>query len=212
MDRKILEELGGLPMDAPAQEVRRVQGEILRKITESGPARFMPFAPHFGVAPLPKKEKIPEVLAKRSCCHPLLIGCNAREASAYIGGKKGIAALDRFPLTRRAVEAILKRKGEEIFEGPSRAFARQYSRLGGQCWYYEFYWGKDRSAIGACHCMELVPLFGGKGLEGHEIMMGYEETDVRDAGRQIRKLWTDFSRTGMVQDTRIEDMLTVTEG
>jgi carboxylesterase type B len=65
--------------------------------------------------------------------------------------------------------------------------------------------------IGACHCHELVPLFGGKGLEGLDIMMGLSEDDVRKAGKQIRRLWTEFARTGIIQNTQIDDMLTLTK-
>ena len=122
-----------------------------------------------------------------------------------------LATLDRLPLTRRIIENALEKKGDEIFASPSRAFAKQYANAGGQCGYYDYYWTQNSPVIGACHCHELVPLLGGKSLEGLDIMMGLSEDDVRKAGKQIRRLWTEFARTGIIQNTQIDDMLTLTK-
>lgn len=209
MDKQILDELNKMPDDADISEVCRTQRVILSHVTEKGNPKFMPFAPHYGVKPLPQEERIDEILKERASRHALLIGCNSREAAAYIGGNKMITKLDRFPITRPIVEAAMKKKAKAIFIEPSMSFAARYAAAGGQCWYYNFSWGLNKSVLGACHCMELIPLFGGKGLEGLPVMMSQTEHDVISAGKPLREIWTDFAKIGSVSQSKIEGMLTV---
>jgi len=209
MDKQILDELNKMPDEADISEVRRTQGEILSRVTKKGNPKFMPFAPHYGVKPLPAEERIDEILRERACRHPILIGGNTREAAAYIGGNKMIAGLDRFPITRPVVEAAMKNKAKQIFAEPSKSFAARYASAGGSCWLYEFSWCMNRSVLGACHCMELIPLFGGKGLEDLDIMMSQTEQNVRVAGKPLREIWTDFAKTGRVSRMEIPGMLKI---
>ena len=211
MDQKILDEVNTMPDDADVDKVRQVQRDVQAHITETGAPKFMPFAPHYGVKPLPAEEKIPEILKERASRHALLIGCNSRETAAYIGGNKLIVALDRFLVTRPIVERAMKKIGHEIFQTPSKAFAKQYAAAGGQCWYYDFSWTMNRSVLGACHCMELMLLFGGKGLEGRPILMSQTEREVAEAGKPLRAIWTDFVKSGIVNHSEIPGMIAISK-
>ncbi len=209
MDARMLEQLNEMPIDASEEQLREKQGYILNNIKEKGLPKFMPFAPHYGVAPLPSEDKIPEVFKERASRHSIMIGFNTREASAYVGDIKLIAAFDSFPLTRWIVEIILKIMSKRIFGTPSKEFARQYAKAGGKSWFYEFSWGKKNAILKACHCMELVLLFGGKSLIGREITMGMSEDEIIKTGEELRSVWYNFAKTGEVKTKGIPDMIDI---
>ncbi len=209
MERKILDELNELPVDASLDEIRSAQVRITANVTEKGNAKYMIFGPHFGVHPLPAKSQIAARIRQVAPSHELLCGSNAREVSAYIGSNRTLMALHGCFLTRWIVELVVKRKSAAIFTAADDAFARSYAEAGGRVWRYLFSWGLGRSPIGACHAMDCVPLFGLRGGADVPIAMGYTEEDVRRQGLPMRRIWADFAKTGVVTSSGVEDMIEI---
>ena len=58
MERKILDELNELPVDASLDEIRSAQIRITANVIEKSNAKYMIFGPHFGVHPLPAKSQM----------------------------------------------------------------------------------------------------------------------------------------------------------
>lgn len=209
MDAKLLDEMNMLPDDATTDEVRQKQGEILEHITEKGTPKYMPFAPHYGIEPLPAEDIATERLRERASRHSLLIGCNARETSAYIGNNKTLSALYSSPLTRWLLEAVLKKKTNGIFADPSKKFAADYAKAGGASWYYTFSWGCEQSMLKACHCMEMILLFGWDNPEGQNIAMGMSKSEIVEEGKKLRSIWYEFAKTGEVTQLEIPEMISI---
>jgi len=211
MERKILDELNELPVDAPVERLLEAQKAITSHVTEKGPAKHMIFAPHSGVYPLPAMEDEEKRLREVAPKHDILIGTNARETASYIGGNKLASALDRNILTRWIIELFLKKMTKAIFREPTQKFARLYAGHGGKVHLYSYFWRKDRHLIGAGHITELALLFGGKGIEGTLMAQGLPESAFLEQGKPLRRIWADFAKTGKVSTERIEGMMVFTE-
>lgn len=207
MERKILDELNELPLDAPVERILEAQQAITSHVTEKGLAKHLIFAPHAGVYPLPAKEDEEKRLREVAPKHDILIGTNARETASYIGGNKLASALDRNFLTHWIIELVLKKKTMAIFTGPTRKFAQLYADCGGNVHLYSFFWRKDQHVIGAGHITELALLFGGKGIDGTLMAQGLPESAFLEHGKPLRRIWAEFARAGLISVERIEGMI-----
>lgn len=209
MERKILDELNELPLDAPVERILEAQQAITSHVTEKGLAKHMIFAPHAGVYPLPAKEDEERRLREVAPKHDILIGTNARETASYIGGNKLASTLDRNMLTRWIIELFLNKMTKAIFREPTQKFARLYADCGGKVHLYSYFWRKNQHVIGAGHITELALLFGGKGIEGTLMAQGLPETAFLEQGKPLRRVWAEFARTGEICTKRIEGMMEV---
>ena len=209
MERKILDELNELPLDAPVERILEAQRAITSHVTEKGPAKRMIFAPHAGVYPLPAQEDEEKRLREVAPKHDLLIGTNAREAASYIGGNKLASAIDSNVLTRWIIELYLNKMSKLIFIEPTQKFARHYADYGGKVYLYSYFWRKDQHVIGAGHITELALLFGGKGIEGTLMAQGLPESAFLEQGKPLRRIWAEFARTGEIVTEKIEGMIEV---
>ena len=209
MERKILDELNELPLDAPVERILEAQRAITSHVTEKGPAKRMIFAPHAGVYPLPAQEDEEKRLREVAPKHDLLIGTNAREAASYIGGNKLASAIDSNVLTRWIIELYLNKMSKLIFIEPTQKFARHYADYGGKVYLYSYFWRKDQHVIGAGHITELALLFGGKGIEGTLMAQGLPESAFLEQGKPLRRIWAEFARAGEIVTEKIEGMIEV---
>ena len=207
MERKILDELNELPLDATVDQLLEAQKAITDHVTERGPAKHLIFAPHAGVYPLPAKNDEEKRWREVAPKHEIIIGTNARETASYIGGNKIASALDRNILTRWALELYLHKKSMTVVTEPTRRFARLYADCGGKVYLYSYFWRKDESVIGAGHISELALLFGGKGVEGTLMAQGLPERAFVEYGKPLRQIWADFARRGEISTMCIDGMI-----
>ena len=211
MERKILDELNELPIDAPIEQLLEAQRAITSHVTERGLAKYLIFAPHAGIYPLPARKDEEKRLREVAPKHEILIGTNARETASYIGGNKLASALDRFVLTRWIIELVLRKKSMAIFTGPTRKFAQLYAECGGKVHLYSYFWRKNQHVIGAGHITELALLFGGKGVEGTLMAQGLSEREFLEHGKPLRRIWADFAKTGNISTMKVNGMMEIEE-
>ena len=194
MEAEVMAAVREIPAYCPAEKVLEVQDKIVSGIKEKGVPKYLVFAPHFGVYPLPPADGIEARLLEAAENHPLLIGCNSREVSVYGGQIRPLIMLDNLKLTRDAVETQVRRLSRSIFNDSCEAFAQQYSDLGGEVYEYLFFWQENRSFIAAGHAMDLQLLFGADKAEGTDTAMGFTAEEIREAGIPMRELWGRFAR------------------
>ena len=209
MSEKMLEKLNLMPIDADIDEVKRVQSDIVSNTTTKGPQKFMKFGPNYGAYPLPEESEIPNRLKQIASGHDIIIGTTDREVAVFIGIKKIFVSMDKFFLTRWLIEAIVRSFTNKLFRNPSEDFAKQYVKCGGKAYVYRFGWMKDYDYIGACHTADLQLLFGSETLEGMLMVMGKKASETLEEGKPMRKMWTEFARSGEVKETEIKDVLTI---
>ena len=211
MEGEILDRLNKVALDASTEEYRHCLADICANVTEKNNAKYMIFAPHYGLAPMVPPEEYPRRLGEIAFTHELLIGSAAREVSVYVARNKIVRRLYALRLTRPLIERILLSKSSELFGEPTVQFAREYAECGGKAYHYNFVWGENHSFLTACHTLEFLPLFGGKCVEGRESAMGLTADEIEQKGAPLRKIWTDFARSGEIETTGIEGMITVSE-
>ncbi|ORX57690.1 alpha/beta-hydrolase [Piromyces finnis] len=209
MENKMLEELNQLPIDATIEQLKECQASIAKNITEKGNPKYMIFAPHFGIDPLPKIEDIPKRLQEIAPSHPLFIGNTSREVALFISSNKLIRGLSSIFLTSWAIEGIIKRISNSIYHNPTSIFAKQYADAGGKTYRYVFSWGENDSFVGAAHMSELSLLFGGSEVVGRDMGMGLTEEEIYKQGKPIRELWSSFAKTGNFKTMKIDGVIEI---
>ena len=209
MESKMLKELNDVPIDSSVEDLKKINLLIEKNIKEKGNAKHMKYAPHYGIYPLPKEEDIDKRLNEISKTHDMLIGSNSREASAYIGPNKKLKKLYNSKITKKLVEKVIIRKTNQIFVNPTKLFAHTYAKSGGNVYLYNFYWNENKSPIGACHGMELLMLFSANGFGDREIMCSLSEKDIYILGKEFRKIWYTFAKTGKIYSNHIENMIDI---
>lgn len=209
MDRKVLEELNTVPVDASQEDLLDAEESILNHVTEESYAKEMVFGAHFGVYPIPKEEEIQEVLKDRAPKHPILIGSNRNEIMAYVAGEKKLKRLWKYHIARGYIKKISGRNTENIFRAPAKEFAELYSSCGGTAYLYDFRW-MDGRYPGACHGSELLMIFGTDDFNGDPaLMMGLTVSDIDRTGSGLRDIWCGFARDGNIRSEGIEGVLDI---
>lgn len=209
MERQILAKASTLPEDADYDAVRAMIADIETNIKVKGNAKYLMFAPHYGVSPLPEEADFEKRLAGIAKDHELLIGTASREVSVYGGGMKFLHVLDRFILTRFIIEAMIRRLSEGIFVNGAKDFARMYHRCGGTAYFYTFFWKDREYYLAGGHAMDLPLLFGGDAIEGSPSALGMSAGEIGEAGRPMRAIWAEFARTGVIEENGIPGMLEI---
>jgi para-nitrobenzyl esterase len=128
----------------------------------------------------------------------VLIGATAEELRFFAVIDPKFQWLDRVPLlgpalTRRLVAAGSRR----IYVDPAAAFARRHAQAGGRAYLFSVTYRPRGSAFGAAHTIDLPLLFGTRETWAAVPLLGdapWEE--VARAGREVRRLWAAFARTG----------------
>lgn len=209
MERKMLEELNTMPDDAPLDEVRRMQDAITKHVDERSLPRFMVFGPHIGVDPVPPESRHGSRLKEVMKDHQLMVGCTSREGAPYVGNNRTIQILRKTAAGRKGVETAVRLLSRAIFNDPGERFARQAAEAGGKVWYFDFYWKQGEHFLAGGNMMDLVPLFGGRRLGGVNMMLGMHPDETMEAGRPMRKIWTEFARTGEITSPGVDGMLRI---
>jgi len=210
MSRKMLEEAMQMPADADVETIRGVQLSLRDHVTEESLAKHLIFGPHYGLYPLPKKEDFNDHLREMAKDHPLMIGTTTREVSSYIYPNKTLTFLDKFPLTGWYIEKRIIATTEEVFGEPSREFAEQYAEAGGETFHYTYRWHEHQKPIGASHGSELTLLFSADYLpDDADLLKGTNKQEIHDTGKNLRKIWTTFARTGNPQSKGIDNVIDI---
>ncbi|MBO7702986.1 MAG: carboxylesterase family protein [Solobacterium sp.] len=209
MELRVLAELNTYPMDAPAEKLKQAEEAILSHVVEKGNPKYLVFAPHYGIDPLPKRSEIPERIKERAGNTDLLIGCTSREVSVYGSDKRWFQVIDQLVPAKQVTEYLIRKMSDSIFADGSREFARMWSEAGGVTYYYTFEWIENHSVIGAGHTIDLLPLFGGKQAEGRVNAMGLTAEEIEEKGKPMRNVWAEFARSGMVHETEVKDLLKI---
>jgi len=200
MEKRMLEELNQLPIEATVQQLKDCQASIAAHVIEKGNPKYMIFAPHFGIDPLPKSEDIPKRLKAIAPNHPLFIGNTTREWSIYFAATKTL---------KDDSEPKIKEITDSLYHIPTSTFAKQYAESGGQTYRYLFSWGDQTSPVGAAHLSDIILLFGGYGMNGREMSLGLSEKEIYEKGKPLREIWASFAKNGTIEKMKIDGIIDI---
>ncbi|UYZ64954.1 carboxylesterase family protein [Hymenobacter weizhouensis] len=194
--------VGAIPADAPYQEVLTREVLAWRAARWAGLKSGMPFGTQYGAYPLPDEAALDQAWRAAAPTVDVLIGATAEELRFFAVIDPKFRWLGRLPLgpalTRRLVAAGSRR----IYVDPAAAFANRHAQAGGRAYLFTVTYRPQGSAFGAAHTIDLPLLFGTQETWAAVPLLGdapWEEVDR--AGRQVRRLWAEFARTGALPAT-----------
>jgi para-nitrobenzyl esterase len=155
------------------------------------------FGPVAGIAPLPQPANTDACAAVVHADVDLLIGSNRDEMRAYFDVNPRIARLRKLPVIGPSIYSSLTRAWtRRVFARPARRLADRHARSGRAAVYlYAFDWA-PADAFGACHTIELPFVFGSDAFRGAPMLGRAPELVLIRLGREMRRAWTCFARSG----------------
>ncbi|MGX5656118.1 carboxylesterase family protein [Geodermatophilus nigrescens] len=182
---------------APVADVVGAQARVAARARRYGLAGAMPFGTQYGSPPLPAEDALPQAWAERAPEVDLLVGTNSREVALFVALLPPAARLARLPVTGRAVEALVRGLSRRIYARDAVRFARRHRAAGGRAVSYVLSYGAG--ALTGAHAVDLPLLFPHRRTwERSPLLAGLAWDDVVAAGREVRRVWAHFARTGGV--------------
>ncbi|SHG29247.1 carboxylesterase family protein [Geodermatophilus nigrescens] len=195
---------------APVADVVGAQARVAARARRYGLAGAMPFGTQYGFAPLPAEDALAAAWAERAPEVDLLVGTNSREVALFVALLPPAARLARLPGTRRAVEALVRGLSRRIYARDAVGLARRHRAAGGRAASYVLSFGAG--ALTGAHAVDLPLLFPHRRSWEHSpLLAGIPWDDVVAAGREVRRVWAHFARTGAVP-ADLPPFLTVDRG
>ena len=202
MLRAMSRAVGTLPPTASADEVLARESAVVKAARWQGLKSGMPFGPQYGATPLPPETEIEAAWAAIAPRIDVLIGATAEETRFFAVIDPTFSWLQRLPLAgSRLVRLLTRVTSRRIYLAPAQVFAAQQARAGGRAWRFLLTYQPPGSPFGAAHVVDLPLLLGTRASWAATPLLGeasWEEFDA--AGRQVRRLWADFARTGVLPE------------
>ena len=192
--------VGPLPPKASAAEVLARESAVTKAARWQGLKSGMPFGPQYGAAPLPPETAIDATWAAVAPHIDVLIGATAEETRFFAVIDPTFNWLQRLPLAGSPLVRLLTSvTSRRIYLAPARAFAEHQARAGGRAWRFLLTYQPPGSPFGAAHVVDLPLLLGNRTSWAATPLLGKADwTGFDKAGRQVRQLWADFARTGLL--------------
>lgn len=187
---------GADPATADVGALLRAQRTAMIRAAGPGGLDSSPaFAPVDGVAPLAGGTTWSDAAVSG---HDLLIGSTADEAETFMRISPALWRMRRTPLVGWLTGVGSATATHRVFAAPAMRLADRATRAGSGVYSYRFDWRAPRSALGACHCIELPFLFGNReAWEGAPMLAGASwDDDVEPLGTALRAAWLGFVRDG----------------
>jgi para-nitrobenzyl esterase len=211
MSAAMAAEAARIPVDAPTAEVVDAQALVAARARRYGLRSAMPFGTQYGHAPLPPEGQV-DAAWRRAAPHvDVLIGNTDREAALFLPAFPALERAARVPvvgpLLRRATVAALTRR---VYGAPAARFARRHRDAGGRAARYVVRWGPPENPFAGAHTVDLPLLLGThEAWRPFPMVDGATWDEVHAAGREVRRIWADFARTGLVRTPSLPGLIDV---
>ncbi len=211
MNAAMAREADGIPADAPVSELVAAQERVAAKARPFGLRATMPFGTQYGRHPLPPEDAVDRAWEEVAGRVDVLVGYNDREVALFVPVLPQLARALALPVLgpalRRGLVAVLTRK---VYGAGVRAFAARHHRGGGRGYHYVLSWGVQGNPYVGAHCVELPLLFGRReAWEGAGLIAGAAWEQVDSPGRELRRVWAEFARTGRTTPTTLPGLVSV---
>ncbi|MGY1777165.1 carboxylesterase family protein [Geodermatophilus sp. SYSU D00804] len=198
MSAAMAAEARSLSAAAPVAEVVAAQARVAARARRYGLVAAMPFGTQYGLPPLPAEEAVEDTWAEAAPEVDLLVGANSREVALFAALLPPAARLARVPVVGRPlVEAVVRVLTRRIYARDAARAARRHRAAGGRAVHYTLSYGTG--ALTGAHAIDLPLLFPHRHTwEASPLLAGLRWEDVVAAGREVRRVWAHFARTGDV--------------
>ncbi|MEG0926436.1 carboxylesterase family protein [Chryseobacterium sp.] len=161
----------------------------------------MPFGTQYGFPPLCKEEEAVEKWRENAKKYDLLIGLNNDETAFYLKTSEALNKYFGKGLGLKIMNKVVEKTTEFIYGVPSRQFAENHSKGGGNAYLFRIHSQLKENPIGASHCVDLPLIFGNESAwKSSEMLKNIPWEHIHENGKKLRALWTEFARTGIISD------------
>ncbi|WP_124059379.1 carboxylesterase family protein [Vaginisenegalia massiliensis] len=174
-------------------------------------AKLMPFSGQYGQFPLPEAKQIGLQLEAASQNVPIMIGYNQREVASLTYTMPWVAKIRSWPFIGKILfEAGVRAATWWVFVRPIKGVVRRYRHSLYPSYFYRFYWGPEANPEAAGHCVELPFIFADQAAWGRRnILRGSSWQEVKQKGQEVRAIWAEFARSGLVGHKQVDQVLTI---
>ncbi len=173
---------------------------VLAAAQGHGVASGMPFAPQLGRAPLPPEAEVHDRIMRCAARGvEVLVGSTAHDGSPYSLMAKG-ATTPPFEFVENFTNDNFGATVTSSFARGAEQFAESYAAGGGRVQCYVYGWHPRRSALGACHVLDIPPLLGSKASWEGALMLADGWEEMSSFAPAMRAKWADFARRGLAAD------------
>lgn len=184
--------------------------KLLPKFKKYGWKSLMPFALKYGEAPLPQEEDAEKRWQKNAKNYDVLIGYNRDETSFYIATTDVFKKYQKNRISRTVLQKMISYSTQKIYGKPSRDFAKLLKYAGGYVMHYTIAPSEKLNDLGASHCFDLPLLFGNEAVwKNAGLTQNIPWEFFEKNGKQLRKAWADFARTGELKKENLPEILKI---
>ncbi|SFW17126.1 para-nitrobenzyl esterase [Sinomicrobium oceani] len=191
-----------LPKTTGIRNILDMQTQLILSMKRFGLKGGMPFGIQYGQAPLPLEKDADTIWKERAGKWDVMIGWTDRETSLFVPFSPVLQSLPGIPLTGKAIlEWLIKKTTDRIYRKPALALGRLLAAHNGNVYSYRISWGSDSNMVKAAHITDIALLFSTE-TSWERSAFGKEKTPgaIKEAGKKIRKIWTEFARTGTLEE------------
>ncbi|WP_200939110.1 carboxylesterase family protein [Modestobacter sp. Leaf380] len=205
MSAAMNEAAGQLTARTPLATVLATERRVEAAAGRFGLLAAMPFGTQYGAAPLPAEDELDDAWRAAAPDVDLLIGATSREVALFLPGLERTPAARLVAVLRAPVvgglltRAVVGLAGWWVYGRAVRSFSRRHVAGGGRAATYRLSWGAPDSVYRGAHTIDLPLLFTDEASwRGAPLIEGADWSEVERRGRQLRRVWADFARTGTV--------------
>ena len=200
MSRAMVRAAGAFALTAPVATVLARESTVTKAVRWHGLKSGMPFGPQYGAAPLPPEADLEQTWTAVAPQLDVLIGATVEETRFFAVIDPTFSWIARIPLLGPLLSRLLTTiSSNKIYLNPATAFARRHAQGGGRAYQFLVQYQPPGSALGAAHTIDLPLLLGTQATWAATPLLGQAKwEEFNAAGRQVRKLWADFARTGIL--------------
>lgn len=200
MSQAMAEAVGPFAPTATMDEVLARESAAVRAARRFGLKSGMPFGTQYGAYPLPAEADIDKAWEAIAPGIDVLIGATAEETRFFAVLDPKYRRLLAIPLLGRLIAGpLVAFSSGLVYLKSAVAFARRHARAGGRAYRFLVTFRPTGSEFGAAHTVDLPLLLGTQASWSFAPILGQTTwTEVEAAGQQVRQLWTDFARTGVL--------------
>lgn len=191
---------GSFPPTGPVADVLARENAVNHAVRRFGLKSGMPFGTQYGAHPLPAEPEVEKAWRAVAPNVDVLIGATAEETRFFAVIDPRFRWVGRVPVVGPLLSRLLVRvTSRQIYLKPARKFAQRHAKAGGRAYRFLMRFQPAGPGLGAAHTLDLPLLLGTPTSWGATPLLStanWEEID--QAGRQVRQLWADFARTGVL--------------
>lgn len=165
----------------------------------------MPFGLQYGFAPLCTEEEVLDRWKKVAKKYDVLIGMNNDETAFFLGTSEVINKYARKGIGKKLLKKSIESTTEKIYGRPAKQFAENYAEGGGNVYLFRIHSALKNNSLAAAHCFDLPLVFGNESAwKDAGLIKDIPWSYIDKMGKEIRKVWADFARTGSIGEDRPE--------